>query len=109
MKPIYASYYIKCRDKLCSVPEEEYRLYGDDTMFTFMQELCLHLSILAPQRLVELYNVQYESIGMPSEIYFAGEEIGIDDCGTYYKIEGNSRYVLKNGPEGIVLEYAGEE
>lgn len=109
MKPIYASYYIKCRDKLCSVPEEEYRLYGDDTMFTFMQELCLHLSILAPQRLVELYNVQYESIGMPSGIYFAGEEIGIDDCGTYYKIEGNSRYVLKNGPEGIVLEYAGEE
>jgi hypothetical protein len=65
--------------------------------------------MLAPQRLVELYNVQYESISMPSEIYFGGEEIGIDDCGTYYKIEGNSRFVLKNGPEGIVWEYAGEE
>ena len=109
MKLIYASYYIKCWDKLCSVPEEEYRLYGNDTMCTFMQELCLHLSILAPQRLVELYNVQYESIGMPSEVYFAGEEISIDDCGTYYKIDGDSRYILKDGPEGVEWEYSGEE
>ena len=109
MKPIYTSYYIKCRDKLCSVPEEEYRLYGDDTMCTFMHELCLHLSMLAPQRLVELYNVQYESIGMPSEVYYGGEEISIDDCGTYYKIDGNSRYVLKDSPRGIVWEYAGKE
>lgn len=109
MKPIYALYYIKCRDKLCSVPEEEYRLYGDATMWTFMQELCLYLSMLAPQRLVELYNIQYESMGMPSEIYFGGEEISIDDCGTYYKIDDDSRYVLKDGTEGIVWEYAGEE
>ena len=109
MKPIYASYYIKCRDKLCSAPEEEYRLYGDDTMCTFMQELCLRLSMLAPQRLVELYNVQYESIDMPSEIFYGSEEISIDDCGTYYKIERNSRYVLKDSPEGIIWEYAGED
>ena len=109
MKLIYAFYYIKCRDKLDATPEEEYRLYGDDTMFTFMQELCLHLSILAPQRLVELYNVQYESIGMPSEVYFAGEEISIDDCGTYYKIENASRYILKDTPNGIEWEYSGEE
>lgn len=109
MKPIYASYYIKCRDKLDATPEEEYRLYGDDTMYTFMQELCLHLSMLAPQRLVELYNVQYESIGMPSEVYYGGEEISIDDCGTYYKIKNASRYILKDTPNGIEWEYSGEE
>lgn len=109
MKPIYASYYIKCRDKLDMTPVEEYRLYGDENMCTFMQELCMYLSMLAPQRLIELYNIQYESMDMPSEIYFGAEEISIDDCGTYYKIEGESRYILKDTSNGIVWECFGEE
>lgn len=108
MNPIYASYCIKGRDKLECAPEEEYRLYGDDTMWTFMQELCLYLSMLAPQRLIELQNLHYEPEGMPSEIYFAGEEISIDDCGTYYKIEGDSRYILTDSDEGICWEYGGD-
>jgi hypothetical protein len=46
---------------------------------------------------------------MPSEIYYSGEEISIDDCGTYYKIENASRYILKDTPNGIEWEYSGEE
>ncbi len=105
MKTINASYYIRGRDKLDTVPEEELRLYGTEDMCTCMQELCLYLSLLAPQRLIELRALHYAPADLPIEIYFAGEEICIDDCGTYYKFdEDDTQYVLKDGPGGLYWE-----
>ncbi len=95
------TYYIRSRDSLNSVPEAEIRLYGEDSMCAYMQELCLYLSILAPQRLIELYSTYWSPAELPIEMYFAGEEIAQDDCGVYFKIDGEHRYILKDGNEGL--------
>ena len=37
--------------------------------------------------------------------YLAGEEICIDDCGTYFKFtEDDAQYILKDGPGGLYWE-----
>ncbi len=101
MKKIHVSYYIRGRDALNVALEDEIRLYGDDGMCTYMQELCLYLSMLAPHRLIELYSTHYAPAEVPIEIYYGGEEISVDDCGTYFKFDNNTRYVLRNGPTGL--------
>ena len=102
-------YCIRARDRLDTDPENTTLLYGNENQFMFMMDLCRWLTVLAPQRLVEFIYYSYGEEGIASEIYFGGEELSLDDCGTYFKIEGNKRYVLKDSPEGIVWDYAGEE
>ena len=102
-------YCIRARDRLDADPENTILLYGTENQFMFMVDLCRWLTILAPQRLVEFIYYAYGEEGIASEIHFGGEELSLDDCGTYFKIEGNKRYVLKDSPEGIVWDYVGEE
>ena len=102
-------YSIICKDKLDAPAEESGVLYADDMQWAFVHELAYTLSVLNPHRLVVIMSYAYTQTGMVDTAYLAGEEISIDDCGTYYKIEDACRYILKETPNGIEWEYSGEE
>ena len=105
MKTTKAMYSIICKDKLDAPAEESGVLYADDTQWAFVHELAYTLSMLNPSRLVVIMSYAYTQTGMVDTAYLAGEEICIDDCGTYFKFtEDDAQYILKDGPGGLYWE-----
>ena len=107
MKTTKAMYAIICKDRLDAPVEESGVLYADDSQWAFVHELAYTLSMLNPARLVVIMSYAYTQDGMIDTAYLAGEEIGIDDCGTYFKFdEDDTQCVLKDGPDGLYWEYS---
>jgi hypothetical protein len=106
MKSKTVLYSIVCKDQLDAPTEESGVLYADDTQWAFVHELAYTLSVLNPSRLVLVVSYAYTQDGMIDTAYLTGEEIGVDDCGTYFKFdEDGAQCVLKDGPNGLYWEY----
>ena len=107
MKINNVMYSIICKDKLDAPAEECGVLYADDSQWAFVHELAYTLSMLNPCRLVVIMSYAYTQTGMVDTAYLTGEEIGVDDCGTYFKFdEDGAQCVLKDGPNGLYWEYS---
>lgn len=105
MKTTKAMYAIICKDRLDAPVEESGVLHADDTQWAFVHEIAYTLSMLNPSRLVVIMSYAYTQTGMVDTAYLAGEEICIDDCGTYFKFgEDDAQYILKDGPGGLYWE-----
>lgn len=98
---------VRTKDSLAADSEYTVQLYGDDSQFFNMLELCRWLTFLSPQWIVEYLHYEYSSEGTVGEIYFDGKEIDIDENGNYYKIEEDCIYILKDTENGLDWEYAG--
>lgn len=102
MKNIKAMYAIICKDQLDAPIEESGVLFADDTQWAFVHELAYTLSMLNPSRLVVIMSYAYTQTGMVDTAYLAGEEICIDDCGSFFKFdEHDAQCILKDGPGGL--------
>lgn len=98
-------YCIRAKDRLDADPENTILLYGNDDQFMFMSDLCKWMTAMAPQRLVEFIHYSYDEEGTVGEVYFDGQEISINALGEYFKIEGNSLYILTDSAEGLCWKY----
>ena len=96
------TYCLRMRNNLTATPEDSVMLYSEAYMSAFMYELAEFLSHLNPKNLVEILCFDYGDEGTISDIFFNGEEISVDDYGTYFKIEDDEQYVLSDSPSGIV-------
>lgn len=101
MKTTKAMYAIICKDRLDAPIEECSVLYADDSQWAFVHELAYTLSILNPCRLVVIMSYAYTQDGLVDTAYLAGEEISVDDCGTFFKFDNDNQCVLKDGPGGL--------
>lgn len=100
-------YCIRARDHLNAETEDMICIYGDEGQFIFMAGLCQWLTRMMPDKFVEFIHYSYGSEGTVGEVYYQGEEINVDDNGTYYMIDSQDRvYTLKDTPEGLVWEPA---
>ena len=97
-------FFIRCRDKLDAAPEEMIILYGEAHEFEFFSSLCRLLTVMFPKSLVEFGHYSYSSNGTVGEVFFAEEEISVDDNDSYFKIDGDDYYILKDSNEGLVWE-----
>lgn len=105
MKINNVMYSIICKDKLDAPMEESGVLYADDLQWAFVHELAYTLSMLNPSGLVLVVSYAYTQNGMIDTAYLAGEEISVDDCGTFFKFtEDDAQYILKDGPGGLYWE-----
>ena len=96
------TYCLRMRNSLSAAPEDSVMLYSESHLSCFMYELAEFLSHLNSQNLVEILCFDYGNEGIISEVFFNGEEISVDDSGTYFKIDDDTQYVLADSPNGIV-------
>lgn len=101
----YVCFYIIARDSLDAEPTDIIKLYGDENQYGFMSDLCKYMSVLAPQRLV-IFGQYLDGEEFLRDIFFGGVEIDLDEkTGQFYKIIGESRFVLSDTQDGIEWRY----
>ena len=87
-------------------PENCIILYGDDTMYNFLEELAKILSDLAPNRLYVVgHFYTYEEEPFIITGFLNGKELFIADNGAYYIIVGQSKYKLVDTADGLAWSY----
>lgn len=104
MKTIQVECFLQGQDKLHADSEESIILYGND--YNYLEDLAKYLSFMAPDRLFVLgHFYSYEEEPFIITAFFNGEELYIDEDGSYYKYEGYDRYRLVDTADGLELVY----